>query len=197
MKFKLFGTEIYISFLFLAMVTVMIAFDKTGLILPTLFSVICHEAGHLFCMWALGSTPKRIKLIPACVQITDSIVRRYKIDNAVSLCGPMVNILLFFVFYINYSIWKSEPVLIFAFLNLILGLFNLLPVKGLDGGRILHNIIAQKRDIARADLILKLLGFIFAAIFIILAVVLHLKGKINVSIYILGIYFLVLSLSKK
>ncbi len=197
MKFKLFGTEIYISFLFLAMVTVMIAFDKTGLIVPTLFSVLCHELGHLFCMWALGSTPKRIKLIPASVQITDSITSRYKTDNIVSLCGPLVNILLFAVFYINYSIWRNTQVLIFALLNLILGLFNLLPVKGLDGGRILHNIIAQKRDIARADLILKLLGIIFSAILITLAVILHFKDKLNLSIYILGIYFLILSLSKK
>lgn len=197
MKFKLFGTEIYISFLFFAMITVMIAFDKTGLIVPTLFSVICHEAGHLFCMWAMGNTPKRIKLIPASVQITDSITSRYKTDNIVSLCGPLVNILLFLVFYINYSIWGNITTLIFAFLNLILGLFNLLPVKGLDGGRILHNIISQKRDIARADLILKFLGIIFSAILITLAVILHFKGKLNLSIYILGIYFLVLSLSKK
>ena len=197
MKFKLFGTEIYISFLFFAMITVMIVFDKTGLIVPTLFSVICHEAGHLFCMWAMGNTPKRIKLIPASVQITDSITSRYKTDNIVSLCGPLVNILLFLVFYINYSIWGNITTLIFAFLNLILGLFNLLPVKGLDGGRILHNIIAQKRDIARADLILKFSGLLFSVVLIILALILHIKGKLNLSIYILGIYFLVLSLSKK
>lgn len=197
MKFKLFGTEIYISFLFLAMVTVMIAFDKTGLIVPTLFSVLCHELGHLFCMWALGSTPKRIKLIPASVQITDSITSRYKTDNIVSLCGPLVNILLFAVFYINYSIWGNTQVLIFALLNLILGLFNLLPVKGLDGGRILHNIIVQKRDIARADLILKFSSILFAILLIAFAIFLNLKGKINISVYILGIYFLVISLSKK
>ena len=59
LKFRLFGTEVYISFLFMAVITIMLATDRTGLILPSLFAIIMHEAGHLFAMWLLECAPKQ------------------------------------------------------------------------------------------------------------------------------------------
>ena len=70
MRFKLFGTEFYISFLFAAVITAMLAFDRTGFILPLFFAVLVHELGHLTAMWVLDCAPKRIRLIPAAVEIT-------------------------------------------------------------------------------------------------------------------------------
>ena len=124
MKFRLFGTEIYISFLFAAVITVMLATDKTGLIIPALFAVIMHEIGHLFAMWVLECAPKRIKLIPASVQITSSFSGRYKNDIIVAVCGPAVNFVLFFTLYFNYLAFKNQLVLYCALLNLIIGLFK-------------------------------------------------------------------------
>ena len=46
MRFKLLGTEFYVSFLFSAVITAMIAFDRTGYILPLLFAIVMHELGH-------------------------------------------------------------------------------------------------------------------------------------------------------
>ena len=51
MKFTFLGTKIYVSFFFTAAITVMLATDRTGYMLPTLFAVIIHEAAHLFVMW--------------------------------------------------------------------------------------------------------------------------------------------------
>ena len=53
MKFRLLGTEFYVSFLFAAVITAMIAFDRTGYILPLLFAIVMHELGHLTIMWLL------------------------------------------------------------------------------------------------------------------------------------------------
>ncbi|MBR2040455.1 MAG: M50 family metallopeptidase, partial [Clostridia bacterium] len=158
MKFKLLGSEIYISFLFVAVISLMLATDKTGLALPTLFAVSLHEIGHLLAMWIVGTPPKSIRLIPASVQITRSISSRYKNDIIVALSGPLVNFALFLTLYINYLIFGNEGILYYSLINLIVGLFNLLPVTGLDGGTVLFSVIAKKRDINRAMLTLRIIS---------------------------------------
>ena len=102
MRFKIFGTEIYLSFLFLGLITIMLATDKTGFMLPTIFAVVMHETAHLFAMWLLDCSPKRIKLIPASVQISTSFSKGYKNDILVSLSGPVINLVLFGTLYYNY-----------------------------------------------------------------------------------------------
>ena len=125
MKFKILGAQIYVSFLFCAVVCVMIIFDKTGLIVPTLLAVLLHELGHLLAMWALDCSPKEIKLIPTGVQITTNLTSKYKTDVVVSLCGSLVNFFMFFVLILNYIGFKNYFSLVFAFLNL-LSILNIL-----------------------------------------------------------------------
>ncbi len=197
MKFKLFGTEIYLSFLFLAFLTVMLATDKTGFMLPTLFAVLMHECGHLFIMWVLDCSPKRIKLIPASVQIVNSFSKGYKNDILIALSGPCVNLLFFGVLYYNYLCFKNEFTLYFALLNLLIGVFNLLPVKGLDGGTVLFSCLCRLTDVNKAVLIVRLITVIVALAVIITAVLLSIGGKLNVSLYIIGIYLLIMCLIKR
>ena len=188
MKFKLFGTEIYVSFLFVAIISLMLAFDKTGLALPTLIAVAAHELGHLCVMWMLESTPKSIRLIPASVQITRDFSYSYKNDILIALSGPAVNMLLFVVFYINYLTFGNSGVFYYAMINLIVCFFNLLPVTGLDGGTVLFSLIAKRGDVNRAMLTLRIITLILASATLFLAITLTLRGKLNISVYIVAIY---------
>ena len=188
MKFKLLGTEIYVSFLFVAIISLMLAFDKTGLALPTLISVAAHELGHLCDMWMLESTPKSIRLIPASVQITRDFSYSYKNDILIALSGPAVNLLLFVVFYINYLTFRNSGVFYYAMINLIVCFFNLLPVTGLDGGTVLFSLIAKRGDVNRAMLTLRIITLILASATSFLAITLTLRGKLNISVYIVAIY---------
>ncbi len=196
MKFKLFGTKIYVSFFFCALFTVMLATDRTGLLLPVIFAVIAHETGHLFAMWALDCEPKQIRLIPASVQIIRDFSTQYRNDIIIAACGPLVNFVLALTFYFNYLAFEKEIVYYYALLNLIIGIFNSLPVKGLDGGTILYSVLAKKGDSSRAELTLKLITLITAAIIIIAAVTFTVKGKFNMSFYIIGIYLFITGLIK-
>ncbi len=196
MRFRFLGTEIYVSFLFMAVVTVMLATDRTGMILPSLFAVIMHEIGHLFTMWVLDCAPKQIRLIPASVQITTDITNRYKTDIAVALCGPFTNFLLFGVLYFNYLAFKNEITLCYALINLVIGLFNLLPVTGLDGGTVLFSVLAKHIEYSRARLVVRIITLIVSASVLFVGVMFTLRGKLNLSIYILGIYLLIMSILK-
>lgn len=196
MRIKFFGTEIYVSFTFAALITVMLILDKTGMILPLLFAVFMHETGHLSAMRLMGDAPKRIKLIPASVQITKSQFSGYKNDIIVSLSGPFVNVLLFFVFLLSYKFSGNGLTLNIALLNLIIGVFNLLPLKGLDGGAILYSVLCKYISIQKAETVLKIISLLSAVMLLAAAVILTLKGKLNISFYIMGIYLLVTTIIK-
>ena len=175
----------------------MIIFDKTGLIVPTLLAVFFHEMGHLLCMWAKGVAPKRIKLIPTSVQITAPSLSSFKKDIAVSLCGPLFNIIIFFTLYLNFLLYKNYEILIFALINLLIAIFNLLPLKGLDGGKILHSVISLKSGTEKADKALSIVTLAFSICIIILALYLTIHKIYNFSLYIIALYLLIISLAKK
>lgn len=196
MKFTFLGTKIYVSFFFMAAVTVMLATDRTGYMLPTLFAVLIHEAAHLFIMWVLDCAPLSVRLIPASVQINKKFSFSPKNDLLIAAAGPVANLILCGCLYFNYAAFGNEIILYYSLLNLIIGCFNLLPVKGLDGGTILYNLICKFKGQEKAALIMRIITLILAVAVIFVAVTLTLRHKFNISIYIVGIYLFIMALMK-
>ncbi len=197
MKFKLMGTEIYISFLFAAVVTLMLVIDRTGLIIPTLLAVLLHEAGHLFAMWVMDCNPKSIRLIPASVQIVRSFSPKPDGELAIALCGPIANLTVFTALILNWVAYGNESVLKFAMLNLILGAFNLLPVNGLDGGTVLAELLCRKYEEYVAYRVIHYITIVFAVLAAGVGVFLTISGRFNISVYIVALYFTVCAVLKK
>lgn len=197
MKFKIFGTEIYISFLFAALIAFLLATDRTGFIIPTLFASFIHEGGHLFAMWLCGCQPQKIKLIPASMQIVRGFSVSEKREIAIALCGPAANIAVFLCLFLNYLLSENATVLTFALLNLILAFFNLLPVSGLDGGTILKNLWARKTDIYSAEGKVRILTFALSVFFLAAGVVLALRKETNISLFIMAVYLFICAMVRK
>lgn len=197
MKFKFFGTEIYISFLFCAVVCFMLVVDRTGLVIPTLFAVFIHESGHLLAMWAADCQPHAIRLIPTSVQIVRGFSPKRCGEVAITVCGPAANLVISGVLTANYFIFKSEQSFTFAILNLVIAIFNLLPVSGLDGGTLLGLAIAQFTDIYQAERIVRIITAVFACLAFLLGVYLWVSGTVNISVFIIAVYLGVCSLIKK
>ncbi len=196
MKFKLFGTQIYISFFFAAALTLMLACDRTGFMLPTIFAVIIHETAHLFTMWVLDCAPNSVRLIPASIQINSKFSFKYKNDILIAAAGPAANLLLCLCLYFNYAAFNNQGVLYFAVLNLIYGIFNLITVKGLDGGTILNAVLCKYKGPDKAAVIIKIITLSLACLVIFVAVTLTVRYRFNLSIYIVGIYLLIMGLMK-
>lgn len=197
MKFKFLGTEIYISFLFCAVLCFMLLVDRTGLIIPTLFAVFIHESGHLLAMWAADCQPRAVRLIPTSVQIIRGFSPKKYGETAIALCGPAANLVMFGTLIGNYFIFKSEQSLMFSLLNLVIAIFNLLPVSGLDGGILLSLAIAHFTDIYKAESVVKIITAVFAVIIFLLGVYLWISGSVNISVFIVAIYLGVCALIKK
>jgi len=114
--------------------------------LVMLFALI-HELAHLICGVLLGFKPNTLKIMPLgfCIEF-DTKPQDYNIKVLksnylsvkkilIALAGPLINSLII-IFGI---ILELEVNIIFS--NLIIILFNLIPIYPLDGGRILQNIL--------------------------------------------------------
>ena len=114
--------------------------------LVMVFALI-HELSHLLCGVLLGFKVDTLRIIPFGFSIEfEPIIKDYnkKIFKSniisikkifVALAGPMVNlciVILGIIMHVNENIIYS---------NMLLVLFNLLPIYPLDGGRIIKNIM--------------------------------------------------------
>ncbi len=197
MRFKFFGTEIYVSFLFVAVIAFMLATDRTGLVIPTLFAVLIHETGHFFAMWVVGCRPKAIRLIPASVQVIRGFSLRPYGEVGVAICGPAANIAVFLSLLLNYHYFSDRTSLVFGVLNLIIGMFNLLPVSGLDGGTILGAALSRLVEPKRADSIVKIITAIMSAAVLFIGIYMCFSGRFNISVFIVALYLLICSIIKR
>ena len=196
MRFKLFGTEIEITFLFSSLLVLLLLTDRTGLASYLFLSVSAHEAAHLAAMWMLDCSPKRLRLKPAAVEILSPPMTSGKEEAIITLAGPACNLLLFLTFWLNSSLFRSGSALLFSLVNLLIGGFNLLPVAGLDGGTLLQLLITRFFGADKARLVLRLLGVTMAATGIIFGFSRMIRGAFNPTILLAGLYILVMTLMK-
>ena len=103
---------------------------------------------------------------------------------------------MFGTLFINYLAFGNDGYLTVGLINLLIGVFNLIPVTGLDGGTVLFNIICRKAEPSRAGLIMRIINFSVAAAALTAAIILCLKGEFNLSFFILALYLFVMSIIK-
>lgn len=189
MRFKLFGVEIQVSFLFSVVIALMLVMDKTGLALPTFIAAALHELGHMLAMWAAGCQPKKIRLAPACVQIVRGYPRKKYGELAIALCGPAANLSVYLTVRLIYIGCGGEQLLNFALINLLLAAFNMLPVSGLDGGTALRLLLEKSIGLERASCTVKIISYFFGILTLATAIIATACGAFNPTVYIAALYF--------
>lgn len=195
MKITIFGINITISFLFCAILSILMLCDRTGMIVPMFIAVIMHELGHLAVMKFFGCAPTEIRLIPGSVRIVTPVCTE-KHSVLILVSGSLLNIIIFLIVYISSTIQCVNYYIDFAFINLIYGIFNLLPFNALDGGSILEEIISTKLGNIKAKKIIKIITLFGAVLFLLAFIILAVNESVNYSLLVLCLY-LVLSVFLK
>ncbi len=115
--------------------------EGVGLLPWGLAACIVHELGHVAVATALGGRMERLSLtaVGAELKIGYDIPLTYSRDSLVALAGPLAN-LLAGVLALALR-WELAAALTFA-----VGIFNLLPILPLDGGRIVYGLLANRLD---------------------------------------------------
>lgn len=116
--------------------------------------VVIHEAAHLLAAGRAGLTVSEIELFPfgGVARIDSFMEDNPRREMLVALAGPLSNFSLIILALCADS-FVDLPVYWFALfcrLNLLLGIFNLLPALPLDGGRIIRAFWAKRIGLRRA-----------------------------------------------
>lgn len=108
-----------------------------------LFSIVLiHEIGHAAVAYFLGWRIKKIELLPfgGVAEVDEHGNKPLAEELLVVLAGPLMNVIMLCISWllINLNIWNVGFGLQFMEYNLIILIFNLLPIWPLDGGKLVH-----------------------------------------------------------
>lgn len=133
-----------------------------------LLAALTHELGHCAMLRWLRArvTAVRITALGAEMRIEGRL--SYGGEVLAAAAGPAVNLLLAPLLAYGGRLW--EMLYLFAGTQLVLGLFNLLPILPLDGGSMLWNLLAWITEPYTADRVMTAIGFGTAAVLTLAAV---------------------------
>ena len=162
--------------------------NKGPLFPCALLAALLHELGHIAAIYLSGGRVAHIGIYPFGAQIvTGGSLLSYGQSLFVALAGVGVN----FVCALPL-LFEGAPFLlqIFAVCSLGLGMFNLLPLKRLDGGEALYHFCAMLSDPERAGKICRVFSFLGSAGLLLIASSGVLLAKINPTLLLLVLYLL-------
>ena len=188
MRLKIKGFEFCVTYpaLCLFSALIIVNFDYVY----CLSSVIIHELAHLALAAYFKTSITGIKISLYDIEIVEKSrhIIDYKKDLIITAAGPLANFVLF-AYYYHFDVK-------FAWVNLFIGAFNLLPAANLDGGQILYLILSKRLSFKTTANIITIITICVSAILFFAGILVLLESKYNFSLLLICFY-LILSLFYK
>ena len=122
-------------------------FGKLSEIIIIYICVFLHELTHLYTCMLFKTKTSHMSLHPYGMELHLEELTAPKQQILISLSGPVVNLILFFIGKIILAYTFNYYVSFFTKSNFFLFLFNMIPCTPLDGGEILRSCISIKKGI--------------------------------------------------
>lgn len=168
---------------------------SVGLIVLFFVCVILHELGHSLTARRYGVRTSRILLLPiGGMAELEQIPRKPSAELLITVAGPAVNFAIFGLMAVFFGVPQGFPFhpefedsirgfgQLLLYWNAIMGVFNLVPVFPMDGGRILRALLAIRLPYLTATYWAVMVGRVLS---VLLAVGALYKGN-----YLLGVLFM-------
>lgn len=185
-KLRISKTEIAFTYGFFCSVMLLILTDRTGMFLLSYIAVILHEIGHFGALCIFGAKITAVRFTLSGVKIVKSKILSKNATVAVALSGPLVNLSLF-----SFYLCENAYIKYFAVANLVIGVFNLLPISGLDGGDIISGLLYTKRN---GYAIINAVSVITLSAILGVGIVLVLNRYANLTLLVCSVYLFILSI---
>ena len=129
----------------------------------SLAAVLLHECAHAKVAKKLGYELNVIKLMPYGAALCGNVQLKPKHEIFIAIAGPLFNL---FVAVVIAAVWWLLPssymfTQAFCYSNVYIGLFNLLPVYPLDGGRVLLAVLSGRIKRGKACKIMRIVSAVF------------------------------------
>ena len=152
--------RIRVSPLMLLMAVYFVAAGMAYEFVCTLAAVLLHECAHAKVAKHFGYELNVIKLMPYGAALCGDVGMKPKHEAFVAAAGPALNIALALVFAALWWLLPASYMFTRAFClcNMYIGVFNLLPVYPLDGGRVLFALLSSRIKRGRAFKIMRIIS---------------------------------------
>lgn len=154
MELRIGKTRFAISVAFFVVLILFLLLDHSGLAVLCLVGMLLHECGHLAAGWLMGVTYSAIRFTPFGIRMQrpENTGVSYGKELFISAAGCLINVLTALICFTRF---EHGPGLNFGAVNAALGIFNLLPIQGLDGGSMLRIILLLCCPPQRAEAIVQ------------------------------------------
>ncbi len=157
-----------------ALLAVLLVIFPPILLLTILSAATLHELGHCTALRLMKGKVKEITITPLGAEMKVAGRLSYGQELLLAAAGPAVNLLL--AVGLAYLGGQWELCYLLSGVNLVLGLFNLLPIMPLDGGMLLWNAACWCLGPYTADRISAIVGIVSSCLLTGAALWMLLKG---------------------
>lgn len=161
-----------------------------------LFAFI-HELGHMIAGIVLKLKPKSLSLMPFGISVTFETYEYKKLVEIkkmlIAIAGPLTNLIICIIALFLHINLATKALVIYS--NILIALFNLIPIYPLDGGRILKGIIRLGHEEIESDRIVNRISNILIIVLTAIASILILYLK-NIAILFIIAYLWVMIINE-
>jgi stage IV sporulation protein FB len=160
----------------------------------TLFGIVLiHELGHVAAAKSFGWKIREVRLLPfGGVAVVDKAetVPAYE-EIAVALAGPLQNAIMVAFAYVMkltgvHEAWWDY----FIFANILIGLFNLLPIAPLDGGKLLQAFLSYLLPYQQVLVQMTYISLFFSLAMILVSLAYAFGPGVQLNLLIIGAFLL-------
>lgn len=186
--------KIKIDYKILIIVCILALTKQIPIYLLFILFTFIHELGHIIVAKLLGQKIYLINILPIGCSVNLGIniddynikVKKGRLINLkkfiIALAGPLTSILIAIIIM---CINKNAVYLIYT--NLLIGLFNLLPIYPLDGEQFLRNILKLFKGMKKANNIANIVSYTTLVILTVITSIIILKWH-NIAIIVVILY---------
>ncbi|MFB0919948.1 MAG: hypothetical protein QMB62_03560 [Oscillospiraceae bacterium] len=170
-------------------------FDESGFLAALVPAMLIHELGHIVFLLFFGARPIKLKAALSGLKIDYSGVMTDTQEMLTAFAGPAFGLFFSFLCARFGRLWSSDYLLMCAGLGFIINSFNFLPVKPLDGGRVLSFFLRSLFGEERAYCILRISGLMVSSLLLVSGLYLISMGD-GPALFIAGLWLFILQLEK-
>lgn len=176
-------------------IMVMLSSVITGyfLELMTLFAIVLiHELGHIAAAKGFGWRIREVQFLPfgGVAVVDDQGTFSAWEEMLVALAGPLQNGIMIGLAVVMHSfgLWESDWGSYFIQANMMIGLFNLLPVLPLDGGKIMQSLISLMLNYHRTIVYCTWISLVISTLIIVFSVLQIYTVGIQLNLLMVGLF---------